>query len=78
MIKANAREARQNFSHLLDQVESGEEVIILRRGHIIAHLIPHTQQNKSKRLPSLSNFRNSIKFTGKSLSETIIKDRKDK
>lgn len=74
MIKANAKEARQHFSHLMDQVENGEEVFILRRGHIIAHITPYVEFT-TKSLPSLKEFRSSIKLTGKPISKMIIEAR---
>lgn len=74
MIETNAKEARQNFSHLLDQVEKGEEVFILRRGHIIAHIIPHIKP-LVKSLPNLKEFRSKLKVKGTALSEMIIKAR---
>ncbi len=78
MIRTNVKEARQKFSYLLDQVENGEEIIILRRGHVIAHIIPHTPNKKQKRLPTLKDFRNGIKVKGNPLSELIIKERNEK
>jgi prevent-host-death family protein len=74
MIRTNAKEARQHFSHLLDQVENGEEVFILRRGNIIAHIVPY-KKPAAKPLPSLKEFRSTIKLKGLSLSEMIIKAR---
>lgn len=75
MIKANVREARQNLSHLLDEVENGEEVIILRRNHIVARIIPYVEQKKLKPLPTLKAFRDSIEVTGKPLSQMISEER---
>lgn len=75
MITTNVKEARQNFSHLLHEVEHGEEVLILRRGHIVAHIIPHKEKKTHKRLPSLNEFRRTLKVKGKALSELIIKER---
>ncbi len=76
MIRTNAKEARQNFSHLLDQVEKGEEVFILRRGHIVAHIIPHIK-SIPKSLPNLKEFRSKLKAKGIPLSEMIIKAREE-
>lgn len=74
MIETNAKEARQNFSHLLDQVEKGEEVFILRRGYIIAHIVPYIKPS-IKSLPHLGEFRSKLKVKGASLSQMIIKAR---
>ena len=69
MMEVNVKEARGNFSSLLDRVERGEEIIIKRRGKKIARLI---SPENDKFLPSLQNFRASIKLTGDPLSKTVI------
>ena len=68
MMEVNVKEARCNFSSLLDRVERGEEIIIKRRGKKIARLI---SPENNKFLPSLQNFRASIKLTGDPLSKTV-------
>jgi prevent-host-death family protein len=40
MRRVTVREARQHISELLDAVERGEEVVIERRGHPAARLVP--------------------------------------
>lgn len=74
MIRSNIRETRQKLSYLLNLVENGEEVVILRRHHIIAHIIPH-QKKKLKTLPSLEEFRKKIEVKGKPLSQMISEER---
>ena len=69
MMEVNVKEARGNFSSLLDRVERGEEIIIKRRGKKIARLI---SPENNKFLPSLQNFRASIKLNGVPLSKTVI------
>lgn len=68
MMEVNVKEARGNFSSLLDRVERGEEIIIKRRGKKIARLI---SPENNKLLPSLQNFRASIKLTGDPLSKAV-------
>ena len=68
MMEVNVKEARGNFSSLLDRVERGEEIIIKRRGKKIARLI---SPENNKFLPSLQNFRASIKLIGDPLSKTV-------
>jgi prevent-host-death family protein len=68
MMEVNVKEARGNFSSLLDRVERGEEIIIKRRGKKIARLI---SPENNKFLPSLQNFRASIKLAGDPLSKTV-------
>jgi prevent-host-death family protein len=69
MQTVNIKEARKNLSSLLNRVETGEEIVITRRGNIIAKLVPTKQGGD---LPSLKKFRSSIRSLEKSLSRTIV------
>jgi prevent-host-death family protein len=40
MPEIGAFEAQNQFGHLLDQVERGEEILITRRGNAVAKLVP--------------------------------------
>lgn len=40
MLQIGLREANQRFTHYIDTVENGEEVLITRRGKPIAKLVP--------------------------------------
>ncbi|MBI3775474.1 MAG: type II toxin-antitoxin system prevent-host-death family antitoxin, partial [Gammaproteobacteria bacterium] len=64
MAKVNVREAREQLPDLLDRVEHGEEVVVVRRGKPVARLVP--VEHTPKRLPSLSGFRQSIGSKGTS------------
>ena len=68
MLEVNVKEARSNLSSLLDRVERGEEILIKRRGKKIARLV---SSENNKLLPSLQNFRVSIKSTGGPLSKIV-------
>ncbi|MCX5844214.1 MAG: type II toxin-antitoxin system prevent-host-death family antitoxin [Deltaproteobacteria bacterium] len=74
-MEINVKEARSKLSSLLDRVEEGTEVILLRRGKEVARLVPPS--GMGRRLPSLSDFRSSIKTRGIPLSETVIKGRQE-
>ena len=39
MVTVNVHEAKTNLSHLLKQVEAGEEVVIARNGKPVARLV---------------------------------------
>ncbi len=52
MDVVNVHEAKTHFSKLLERVERGEEVVIARRGHPIARLVPHAPAPK-QRVPGL-------------------------
>jgi prevent-host-death family protein len=74
MLEVNIRDARSNLSALLDRVETGEEIVIKRRGKTIAKIVsPHN----SCKLPSLKEFRSSIKIQGKLMSQSIVDARKE-
>lgn len=74
MLKVNVKEARNKLSSLLDKVETGEEVVITRRGNSIAKLVPI---EKNKQLPSLHEFRAKIRIKKGTLSQTVIKSREE-
>ena len=72
-MRINVKEARKNFSALLNSVEEGNSISILRHGKKVARIIP--PENNLKRLPSLKQFRNSIKISRKIMSVEIIEER---
>ena len=73
MKEISTKEARANLSSLLKRVEEGGEVVLLRRGKRIARLVP--AEIKQGRLPTLKEFRASIRIKGESLSMGVIKGR---
>ncbi len=74
MSQVSVKEARENLKALLDRVEAGEEVVILRRGKEVARLVPPART--TDRLPSLRLFRESIKVKGTAMSRTVIEERR--
>jgi prevent-host-death family protein len=46
MISVTIPEAKTRLAELIDQVSTGEEVVIMRRGHIVARLVPGTAKNR--------------------------------
>lgn len=75
MVRINIKAARDRLSSLLDLVQGGDEVILLRHGKAVARLTSPAQ--KKRPLPSLKDFRKSIRRTGKSLSAAVIQTRKE-
>ena len=69
------KEARSQFSSLLDEVEKGHEVIIRRRGKEVARMVPATERRKY--LPSLKRFRSLIHLKGEPLSVMVHRNRKE-
>lgn len=49
MRAVSAREANQSFSRILQQAESGESVVITRRGKPVAVLAPYTVARSPER-----------------------------
>ena len=76
MAKVNVREAREQLPDLLDRVEHGEEVVVVRRGKPVARLVP--VEHTAKRLPSLSGFRQSIGSKGTSSVELVRRERDER
>jgi prevent-host-death family protein len=50
MVQVNVHEAKTHFSRLLEQVEQGEEVLIARRGKVIARLVREKPKPKVDRM----------------------------
>ena len=72
--KVSVREARENLRRLLDQVQAGDEVVVLRRGIEVGKLV--RPERKARPLPDLSSFRASIKLRGKPLSRYVLEARR--
>lgn len=73
MLELNMKDARQNFRDLLDRVEHGEEVLILRRGAAVARIVP--VEKERGRLPRLADFRRSIGLKGTPSADLIREER---
>ncbi|HUL20699.1 MAG TPA: type II toxin-antitoxin system prevent-host-death family antitoxin [Thermodesulfobacteriota bacterium] len=72
-MEINAKQARAKLSSLLKRVEEGDEVVVLRRGKRIARLVPAGK--KQAKLPSLKEFRASIRVKGEAMSLSAIQGR---
>ena len=72
-MEINVKDARSRLSAVLDQVEAGKEVVILRRGKEVARLIPAGDEGKC--LPALEQFRSTIRFNGEPLSDAVLRGR---
>jgi len=75
MQTISVKNARSQLKSILDRVQAGEEVAILRRGKVIARLVPPSPL--AMRLPSLKAFRASIKKSGPPLSTTVREARNE-
>ena len=70
-MEINVKEARSRLSSLLDKVQSGAEITILRRGKKVARIVPPLSDGEG--LPHLNDFRASIRITGEPLSDLVIR-----
>lgn len=62
MQQIGAFEAKNKLANLLDQVERGAEIIITRRGHPVAKLVPAQETpNKHKAQTAADNIRERAK-----------------
>ena len=72
-MEVSAKEARSKLSLLLKRVEEGDEIVIVRRGKRVARLI--STEERIKQLPTLKDFRASVKIRGECLSKVILRER---
>lgn len=75
MRKVSVVEARQKLRILLDEVEAGSQVAVLRRGKEVARIVPPPRARR-QRLPPLRAFRASIAVKGAPLSRTVLRARR--
>ena len=68
MLEVNVKEARSNFSQLLNKVEQGQDIILTRHGKKVARLV---SPEKECNLPSLKKFRQTIALPEQGLSSAI-------
>lgn len=69
MSTVTLAEAKTHLSHLLDQVEAGEEVVITRRGLPIARITPVEKPKHA--VKSLAEFRSRMPRWRKSSTELL-------
>ncbi len=67
-------EFRNNASHYLDLAEQGESIVIIRHGKPVAELKPIDSQ---KKIPSWKTAGLNLSVPGVSLSDEIIKQRRE-
>lgn len=72
--RVSVREARRRLPRLLDQVQAGDEVVVLRRGVEAGRLVG--PKRKMTPLPDLTGLRASVKLRGRALSQEIKEARR--
>lgn len=76
MGRINLKEARRRLGRLVRAAARGESVVITVRGKEAACIGP-IEPTRPKRLPDLTQFRSSIRITGKPMSQTVIEMRRE-
>jgi prevent-host-death family protein len=77
MKKAGIREARQNLSALIEEVQKGHEITITDRGKEVARLVP-PRREETKTFSGRAAFRQTMNELDHTLSAAIIEDRADR
>jgi antitoxin (DNA-binding transcriptional repressor) of toxin-antitoxin stability system len=76
MVTVNLAQAKAHLSELLDKVETGEEVIITRRGRPVAHIRQAVSSKKPLPLAKLAAFRARMPRWRKS-SAALLREMRD-
>lgn len=74
MKRVSIKEARERLRALVEEARAGEEIALLRRGREVARLV--SPAVRRKRLPTLRQFRASIRRKGSPLSEEVLRQRR--
>jgi prevent-host-death family protein len=75
MRTAGVREARQDLTSLLSDVQRGREVIITDRGRPVARLVPMTVRRS---FPDLKAVRRKVRSAKPQLAKAVLEDREDR
>jgi prevent-host-death family protein len=55
--EVQASVAKTHFSQLLDEVERGTTIVVLRHGHAVARIVPDEQRVRERRAKAIENIR---------------------
>jgi prevent-host-death family protein len=79
MREVGAFEAKNKLGQLLDWVEAGEEVIITRRGRIVARLVPPRpvidQERAREAVAAIRKMRKGVRLRGLKIKDLIAEGR---
>ena len=79
MVEVGAFQAKTHLSHLLDQVERGETVVITRHGRPVARLVPvagSSMDDRRRAIAQLKELRKGQTLGGLPLRELIDQGRR--
>ena len=71
MLKVDHAHAKAYLSELLDKVEDGEDVLIIRRGRAVARISPVTRPKTPLPLEELAEFRTTMPRLRRSSAELL-------
>ncbi|MCB0073706.1 MAG: type II toxin-antitoxin system prevent-host-death family antitoxin [Caldilineaceae bacterium] len=71
MSEVNVKELREQLAQYIAQAEAGEEIVITRRGKVVARLMP--PETTPPEFPDLTEFRASITLQGEGPLATLLK-----
>ena len=71
MSEVNVKELREQLAQYIAQAEAGEEIVITRRGKVVARLMP--PETTPPEFPDLTEFRASITLQGEGPLATLSK-----
>ncbi|MEQ1725553.1 MAG: type II toxin-antitoxin system prevent-host-death family antitoxin [Sphingopyxis sp.] len=76
MERISLSEAKAHFSEIVDRVEAGETVEIMRRGKLAARIVPAEKPRKPIDIEALRALTNSMRKPGP-LHESIVRQMRD-
>lgn len=76
MTTYSINEIRSHLAAALTEAQNGHEAVITRYGKPVAKLVPYNSE--PLQFPDLTEFRQSIKASGKPLSEIVSAERNEK
>lgn len=71
MNRVSLKDARRMLGDLIRAVEKGESVVITRHGKDVARIVT-AEPPKKNNFPDLTEFRNSFKMSGPSLTDELL------
>ena len=71
MVTVNLAQAKARLSELLDKVETGQEIVITRRGKAVAHLSAVVGPKKPLPLRELARFRATMPRLRRSAADLL-------
>lgn len=71
MTTCTVAQAKAHLSDLLSRVEKGEELVITRRGHPVASLVPVRPPRREPDWEHVRAFRESLKAGGATAAELV-------